>query len=266
MLAAAVAVEAGYVAAGGRGWPAAALWWTALATGLGNAVNDCYDLEVDRLNKPRRPLPSGALSLRTAQWLYRLGLPLAGIAAFPMLPTPERWLGWTWLVLVWLYAARLKRTLLVGNLLVAAVASSAFLMGSLLADNPRGGLFPALFAALFVFGREALKGAEDLEGDRRFGVRTLAVVWGVERALGVSAFFLALCALIAPLPSLLGRYGPLYLLSMELLVVPGLLVVLRGLAESPSPQRLGRLSWILKGEMFLGALAMAAAHVNWPAG
>src|SRR5512145_891850 len=72
MLAAAFAVYAGFHAAGGRGvagvLPLALL--CALATGAGNIANDIFDAGIDAVNKPRRPIPSGRLSIRAARAWY----------------------------------------------------------------------------------------------------------------------------------------------------------------------------------------------------
>ena len=40
----------------------------------GTALNDVFDLEVDRAERPGRPLPSGQVSSATAAWLGGLGL------------------------------------------------------------------------------------------------------------------------------------------------------------------------------------------------
>src|SRR2546428_10654854 len=51
---------------------------TALVMAGGNAINDFYDFEVDKINKPDRPLPSGQVSLRTTKY-YSIGLFGSGI-------------------------------------------------------------------------------------------------------------------------------------------------------------------------------------------
>src|SRR6187431_327134 len=88
MLAAAFAVYAGYHAAGGRG--ADGIIWLAilcaLATGGGNAANDAFDADIDRVNKPGRPIPSGRMSVRGALVWYAALSVATAILALMVLP------------------------------------------------------------------------------------------------------------------------------------------------------------------------------------
>ena len=88
MLAAAVAVAGGYFLSGGRafGEIATPLVFTALVTGFGNLINDFYDAEIDRVNKPRRPIPSGKLSPRFVFRAYVTGNALVTVGMLLLLP------------------------------------------------------------------------------------------------------------------------------------------------------------------------------------
>src|SRR5512139_1150182 len=106
MLASALAVVAGAVIAGD---PRA-----ALVTGAGNILNDCFDLDVDRINKPRRPLPSGRISRGAAlSWYGALSIIASAGAAF-LVPRPVGMLIMGWEVALALYAAMCKRWLVAG--------------------------------------------------------------------------------------------------------------------------------------------------------
>ena len=258
MLAASLGLAAGYWIAGGRDpgviWPAALI--TALVTGAGNVINDWYDHEIDRTNKPRRPLPSGRISRRSAIRFYvLLGLALTA-ASVLVLPPAVAGIVIVWQAALYLYALRLKRAFIAGNLLVALVTSSAFLAGALLAGNTRASVVPVAIAFVFVFSRELVKGAEDVEGDRSAGVRTVAVVLGVERAVMLAATLMVGLALLLPLPTLTGFYGRGYFYVMELCVVPGLLGGAWWIVRRPSRQTYNRVSWLLKITMFFGILAL----------
>ena len=54
--------------------------------GLGNLVNDYFDTGIDRVNKPRRPIPSGRLSARDARRVYLWGTVLVTAAMGALLP------------------------------------------------------------------------------------------------------------------------------------------------------------------------------------
>ncbi|MBI4720288.1 MAG: geranylgeranylglycerol-phosphate geranylgeranyltransferase [Chitinivibrionia bacterium] len=254
-------IASGYLLAGGAPFSGAVspMIFTGLAAGCGNMINDYFDADIDRINKPRRPIPSGRLSPPAALFLYGAGTAAVTAAALYALAPRMAAFVLAWEVLLFIYARFLKRTGLPGNVLVACVASSAFVAGALIAGDPVRAAFPVLFAFLFIMGRELVKDAEDLEGDRSAGAKTIAVVFGLDRTLcGASAFLLA-CACIAPIPCLAGAFGKPYGLVMELAVVPGLLAASALILGKPTRPLLTAVSWILKGEMFLGILAMGFA-------
>lgn len=262
MLAAGLCVAAGYHVAGGEsaGVAAAGGAVAALVTGAGNVINDFYDHDIDRVNKPRRPLPSTRLSRRAALWFYAvLGLAALG-AGVALLPVAVAALVVAWHAALFAYAAFLKRVFVAGNLLVAAVTSSAFIAGAMLADNPAEASVPFVIAFFFVLSRELVKGAEDVQGDTGGGVATLAVVLGTDRAAEVAAVMMLALAMVIPLPALLGFYGPEYFWTMALLVVPGLVGGAYLMLTRPGRRTFTRVSWMLKAGMFFGILAIAMGH------
>jgi geranylgeranylglycerol-phosphate geranylgeranyltransferase len=261
MLAAALCVVAGHRVAGGTHTDAAlvAAGFAALATGAGNVINDYFDVDIDRVNKPRRPLPSNRMTPRGALWLYAV-LSAALLAAFAALPTAVALLAWAWHLSLFAYAAKLKRVFVVGNVLVAAITSSAFVAGAMLAGHPSASVVPVLIGFFFVWGRELVKGAEDVEGDRAVGAGTLAVVAGVGRAVSAAAALMLCLAILIPLPALVRYYGARYFLTMEALVVPALIGSAWLISARPDRASFNRASWILKAGMFFGILAIAVAR------
>lgn len=112
-----------------------------------------------------------------------------------------------------------KRLGLPGNLLVSLLAAATFPYGAVAAGGGGRWWVPAAFALVYHLGREILKGAEDVEGDRVHGARTLASLRGERAAERAAAALLAATALAAPLPALLGIYGWGYLATVVLLDV-----------------------------------------------
>jgi geranylgeranylglycerol-phosphate geranylgeranyltransferase len=259
MLASALAVVAGNVIARGSGGNVLVVTavLAALVTGAGNILNDCFDLEVDRINKPRRPLPSGRLSVRAAVAWYLVISVIATTAATVLVPPSVGALIIAWQVALAFYARWCKRWLVVGNLVVAAISASAFLAGALVANNPYAALIPGVIAFLFVVCREIVKGAEDVEGDRHGNVRTLAVVLGAPRAGTVAAVLMLLLAAFMPVPALAAHYRAPYLLVMELLVAPVLFSGAMRVAASSDRRAFTITSRLLKLGMFLGIAGVA---------
>ncbi|MDH3217576.1 MAG: geranylgeranylglycerol-phosphate geranylgeranyltransferase [Candidatus Krumholzibacteria bacterium] len=263
MIAAAGCVFSGYILVGGNGSALimASLVFTALVTGLGNLVNDYYDRDIDRINKPRRPIPSGRLTPGYVLRVYWYG----SIATMLLMPwfVPARMLIliFAWQVLLYYYARRVKRIAVAGNVLIASIAASAFWGGATLSGDYHAAVFPMLLAFLLVMGRELVKSAEDVGGDREAGAATLAVRFGAVTSVHVGALSLCLCAMVAPLPGLLEYYGRTYALLMTLIFVPGVLAACYLALRSPQRVTLHRTSWILKIQMFFGIVAMSLGRL-----
>jgi geranylgeranylglycerol-phosphate geranylgeranyltransferase len=260
MLAAALGALAGYFAAGGRAWEGvvATAVLTALATGAGNVINDCFDLAIDRVNKPARPLPSGRVSVRAAFRLYAVLSAVIAPAAILLLPGAVAALVLAWQAALFVYARWCKRWFIAGNVLVAAISSSAFLAGAMTAGEASAGWVPAGIAFAFVMCREIVKGGEDVEGDRASGVRTLAVRAGTARAGHAAAALMLALAVLLPLPALAGFYRAAYLALMGGVVVPTLVLGALAVAGATERRVYARTSRALKLAMFVGIAAIAA--------
>jgi geranylgeranylglycerol-phosphate geranylgeranyltransferase len=166
-------------------------------TAAGNVVNDWYDVEIDAVNRPDRPLPSGTVRMATARLLAIL-LFLAGIG-LSVLTTPLcLMIAVVNSIVLVLYAARLKRVALIGNMTVSYLSASIFLFGGALGGMVgMARILPiALITFLAMVSRELLKASEDLEGDMAAGARTLPVMIGV-RKTAIIAFIFAIGAIIA---------------------------------------------------------------------
>lgn len=244
--------------AGGAVPPPPSVWLAVLAaaliTGAGNAWNDIRDLEIDRINRPLRPLPSGSLTPRRAV-LVAAASAAAGLGcALGAGPVPGLIAAGT-LAGLWLYSARLKSTVLWGNLLVAFLAGLAFPFGALAGGALGRSWIPAGFALLFHLGREIVKDVEDVEGDLARGVRTLALAVGAPRARGAAACVYGLLIAGTLLPTWLGLYGWAYA-AVVLLMDALLLIVLVRLVRGA-----GGTSRALRALMPLGLLAILAGEL-----
>ncbi|MBM3320327.1 MAG: UbiA family prenyltransferase [Candidatus Eisenbacteria bacterium] len=256
------AILLAYLLAGAAGDRPSLLFGTAGAVLLVAAFyvwNDCADRRVDQVNRPGRPIPSGAISPRRAAALGALLLTGAFAAGALSGGTTAAVLA-VWAVLLAAYEAGIKRTGLPGNLLVSAVASSALLLGAHLGGSLSAGIVPALFAFFLHFGREIVKDIADAPGDREGRRRSLAIVLGDRRALVFSAVPLALLVLLSPLPFVFGLYNVLYLLIILVGVDLLLAVAFARCLRRPDRSNLGFLSRVLKGQMVVGMTAMLAGR------
>jgi geranylgeranylglycerol-phosphate geranylgeranyltransferase len=263
MAAAAFAVLVGYFVANGRDaiqvLPAAV--FTALATGTGNIINDYFDASIDRVNKPRRPIPSQRLSSRSAVILYFILTTLTAVGAFLFLPLPLGILVVVWQVSLYVYARWAKRVFVLGNFMVAAVASSAFIAGGLLTGDVGAEVVPVAIAFLFVLSRELVKGMEDLEGDLQAGVHTVAAVIGLDKTVCWASGLMLSLAVLIPVPALTSYYGKFYFWVMESTVVPLLLLSAYLILTNVRRCVFSRVSTMLKLGMFCGVLAVGLGKI-----
>lgn len=173
-------------------------------TGASMAINDYYDVEIDSVNEPDRPIPSGIISPMESL-LLTIILTLIGLisAFFTNVPCLLAALA-SWAISI-TYSTIGKRTGLPGNLLVSACIATPFIYGSLALKGFLE-INTIIFAALAFLsnaGREIAKGIADMEGDRIKGIRTLAISYGAKKAAYASAAFFIAATLLSPLPLVL---------------------------------------------------------------
>jgi geranylgeranylglycerol-phosphate geranylgeranyltransferase len=175
-----------------------------LATGAGNAINDYYDIEIDRINKPERPIPSGRISKSQALFFSILFFALGTLIAFFINIICGIIALFNSLLLIY-YAATLKRTVLIGNLSIGYLTGSTFLFGGAVFYT-NGGIEAVsilfLLATLATIAREIVKDIEDIEGDKQDGASTLAISIGPEKASYLASSIGFLAVLASPLPYL----------------------------------------------------------------
>jgi geranylgeranylglycerol-phosphate geranylgeranyltransferase len=152
-------------------------------TGSAMAVNDYYDREIDAINEPQRPIPSGAMTPNEAL-AESLVLSAVGFASSWGTGLNSLALAAVAWVTMMYYATVGKKTGLLGNFLVSFCVALPIIYGGVMTGS--SGLGGALLFASIVFltntGREITKGIVDIEGDRQNNVRTVAVGSGAAAA------------------------------------------------------------------------------------
>ena len=247
-------------------WPAILLaaLSAALINGAGNAFNDLLDIDIDRINRPLRPLPAGRLSPNAAR-MQSLLLALAGCTLAFWLSPWHGLIALAVVVLLAVYSIALKNSLLWGNVLVAVVGAIAFPYGALAAGDIGRSWIPALFAFLFHLGREIVKDIEDVAGDQIRGERTLPLAWGRTQAAVLAAFVYLLLVGFTWMPFFMGFYGALY--ALALLPVHALVgYVLWQLHRQRAVLADDRLGRLLKVGMFLGLVAIVVGEAVFALG
>ena len=225
------------------------------STGFGNVLNDILDRESDRINHPDRPLPCGEISPPAAR-AYACGLALLGLSC-GFAADPIHGVGViAALVLLALYAFRLKATALWGNLLVSILVAYPVVFGALGGERFGHLLLPALLACLINFCREAIKDIQDARGDAAAGITTTAalgtpllrhILTGVSVVYAAGVF----------VPYALGHFGIVYLVVCLAVVLPLHVWWFRFWLGREYRRRLPAVSRAIKLEMAAGMAALA---------
>jgi len=182
-----------------------------LISGAGMVINDYFDYDVDKVNRPKRPIPSGRIS-RDVALAYAIVLFL--IANFIVL-----FLNFYMFILAIFntviniaYSWKLKKIVLVGNFTVSWLVASTFLFGSLLK-----GIITATVLILFLMafssnvGREIAKSIEDVKGDMKRKVNSLSTVTNRYFAGWIAVIFILFAIIFSPLPYMFGLLSVKYI-------------------------------------------------------
>ena len=156
-----------------------------------NALNQIYDLEIDRVNKPKRPLPSGRLNI-TQAWIFTAITYLAALVLAWLVAPGGRhecfWLVAIAVVCTFIYSVpplRTKRLGIWANITIAIPRGTLLKVAGWSSVKTIFGVEPWYIGAifgLFLLGATTTKDFADMEGDRRGGCRTLPIQYGVQRA------------------------------------------------------------------------------------
>jgi geranylgeranylglycerol-phosphate geranylgeranyltransferase len=188
-------------------YPLVGLVMAAVLNAASNALNQIYDLEIDRVNKPKRPLPSGRLSPAGA-WIFAAAAYAAALAlAWFVAPGGRHECFWIAIVaaaMTVLYSVppvRTKRLGVWANVTIAIPRGVLLKVAGWSAVKTVFGAEPWFIGAifgLFLLGASTTKDFADMEGDARGGCRTLPIVYGVSRAAWlISPSFIVPFVLIA---------------------------------------------------------------------
>ena len=162
-------------------------------------INDTLDTEIDRINNPKRPIPSGRVSKTEAAAFAAITLALGLSLAFVL--SVVNFVIAVLAVSLMLYYNRFgKKTGLPGNAVVSANLAIPFIFGGAIGDINNTLYIFALLAFLAGMGREVIKGMADIAGDSKRGVRTLAVSKGLGTAAKTGALFFVAAVLLSVIP------------------------------------------------------------------
>jgi geranylgeranylglycerol-phosphate geranylgeranyltransferase len=231
----------------------------AFITSAGFSINDYYDRESDAVIKPKRPIPSGALSLKQviaiSTVLFAVGLFFAFLI---------NWLSFMILlidsILLLIYSAFVKRKSgFAANVLVGLLVGTAFIYGEATISVVQTvslaalSLYPICFGTI---GGNILRDILSFEGDSKIGYPTLPQNIGNKASIDIAAYFFIATAILAPLPFLFGFFSVYYL---ALIVLWGFILVyssLRLITSDSTVQNVKKYERLITMSMMLLILSL----------
>ncbi len=143
-----------------------------LVTGAGNVFNDYVDVDADRVNRPRSPIPSGRVS-RGSALAFSLMLFVLGNFCALMINGLCFTIAMVNSFLLIMYSVSFQHKILLGNLTIGYLVGSVFLFGGAVFLEIRLVIILMVLAMLATISREIVKDMEDIEGDRRSFLKRL---------------------------------------------------------------------------------------------
>jgi len=226
-------------------------------SGSALVVNDYFDYDVDCINAPDRPLPSGAVTRKEA-WVLAVLLSVIGLASAALLGPLCFFFGAIFWIIGFLYNWRFKESGLPGNLMVSSSVAFTFVLGGMSVGQPWNVLVWvfAMMAFFIDLGEEITGDALDMDGDLKRDARSVARAKGKQFALRLAVALWGLVILLGWIPVLTGLMGIGYqitMLAVDALILYFSIRLMR--TDDVSTQR-----WCMKG-VYMGMTLIVLAFL-----
>ncbi len=250
---------------------------SVLIAGAGYIINDYFDINIDRINKPGKMVVDQIITRRWAILLHfllsLLGLLVTAYLAWKLGSILLFLFNTACVALLWFYSTTLKKEILVGNIAISLL--TAWVIGVLylvLTSFHKPGLvskaelliiykFASLYAGFaFMISviREVVKDIEDVEGDMKNGCRTMPIVWGIPVAKVFTAVWLiVIVGLLGVLQFYVWYLGwRLFSIYCAIFIMIPLIWVGIKLYHAQNSKEYHRISTVTKMIMFTGIMSM----------
>ncbi|MCK5824369.1 MAG: geranylgeranylglycerol-phosphate geranylgeranyltransferase [Ichthyobacteriaceae bacterium] len=200
---------------------------TSLLIASGYIINDFYDTEKDKINKPQKVIITEFVSKKFKLTMYLVLNTISVLVSIFV-----SWRASLFMLLfafaIWLYSHKLKRIAIIGNISASALAITPFFAVFLYYKNISEAIvLHAIFLYLLILVRELLKDLVNYEGDLIYGYQTLPVRFSLIVAKYIVSFLIVISSLVgyvlSQLPEVGAMFGYFYF-SIVVLVVSGVLV------------------------------------------
>jgi len=218
-------------------------------------INDVYDIEIDRINSPNRPIPSGTMSLMQAN-MFAAVLLLIGFASASLISLTNIAVAALFGLIAWGYSYWGKKRGLSGNMMVAASMAVPYVFGGVAIGKGSDVMLWSLALTSFLAGtgREVVKTISDVDGDKARDVRSIAITKGEKMASRIGALFFLAAVSTSLLPLMLGITGIVY--AVLVLVTDAFFIYISAkIIRNYSVEGAIKVKKLALGGMMLGLLA-----------
>ena len=250
----------------------------------GYIINDYFDLNIDRVNKPQKLVIETVISRRWAifwhLFLSAIGIVLTGIISSKIHNPFLTFYNIVAVLLLWFYSTSYKKQLLTGNIIISLLTSWVIVvlyvivqplmfLNSNVANFSFASTifkFTALYAGFsFIISiiREVVKDLEDRMGDEKYGCKTMPIVWGVQASkVFIMVWLIVLIAalLIVQIYALQLTWWWAALYGFLFTIIP-LIIAVRILKKAENPSDYHKVSSLIKWIMLSGILSMM--FIKW---
>ena len=200
-------------------------------------INDIYDIEIDKVNQPERPLAKQIISINSALSLSLILL-LIGLTSSLIISYYNIIITAIFSFLSWFYNIWGKKQGIIGNSIVASTMSIPFIFGGIMTGNVSLLVWSiSLIAFLSGMGREIIKTIADIKGDKIKGIKSVSIQFGPRNAMLVACGFIIISILISFIPVYLNLiqiyYIPLLILT-DLILIYSVFLLSKNYSKSES--------------------------------
>ncbi len=252
-----------------------------LIAAAGNIINDYFDRNIDEINKPEKKIIDKLIKRRWAIVMHIVFSLTAILIGFYIdSQTPVFWLGFSntiCVLLLFAYSISLKKKLLVGNVLISLLTAwvifvcflcyyrtlsfegyEPFEVQAIISRFIRISFLYAGFAFVISLIREVVKDMEDMEGDKRYGCKTIPIAWGIPASkVFVAVWLVVLIGMISIVQIYAWQLGWYWSAAYSiLLIITPLVWIMRKLFQAQVSKDYHQLSTLIKLVMLAGLLSM----------
>ena len=246
----------------------------------GYIINDYFDINIDRINKPDKMVVEKIINRRWAILLHWL-ITTVGLMVSLYVGFKTSFIVFIANVLctllLWFYSTTFKKKLLSGNIIISLLTAWTVLVlyfATNIVYHSSKGLSPDIYAALnriFKFAvlyggfafiislvREVVKDIEDKEGDAKYNCKTMPIVWGIPTSkVFAGVWLVVLIGILSIIQFYAFQLGWLLIsfYCLVMVILP-LIWILRKLYVAQNSQQYHQLSQIIKLVMLFGILSL----------